>query len=283
VGALLHESAPDGEGCIGTYYHHPMPALVPLDLGDGPAVRKMILDLRPVVCYLPAALTFVDYAETHADQCRQANVAGVSEVARAIAEVDGLLVFFSTDHVFSDSVRPWKEDDPPSPQNIYARSKAEAEQIVRDVLPDRHLILRTSWVFGPDPQEKNFAFRVRGTLEKGERLVVPTDQHGQPTFGPDLGRTARQLVSLGARGTYHVVGPQYLSRLQWARLIATTLHLPVDLIEGVPSSSLELAAPRPLHSRLARSKLISFLGHDPIRPPQHGIAEMMVKDQVFSS
>ena len=143
-----------------------------------------------------------------------------------------------------------------------------AEQIVRETLPDHHLILRTSWVFGPDPQKKNFLWRVRRTLEKGELLVVPSDQHGQPTYGPDLARTARLLVERGARGTYHVVGPQYLSRLAWARLIAEALDLPADLIQGQPTSQLDLAAPRPLHVSLDRMKLLSLVGYDPIRSPQ---------------
>src|SRR4029077_1920750 len=111
------------------------------------------------------------------------NVLATSHLARAIAEINGCLVFFSTDHVFNDSPRAWKEDDPVSPRSAYARSKAEAEQMVRETLPDRHLILRTSWVFGPDPQQKNFLWRVRHTLGKGETLIVPSDQHGQPTYG----------------------------------------------------------------------------------------------------
>jgi len=245
-----------------------MPRFIRLDLRNLESLRQIIHDVRPDVCYLPGALTFVDYAEAHPQECHEINVLATSHLARALAEINGLLVFFSTDHVFSDSPRPWKEDDPVSPQSIYARSKAAAEQIVRETLPDHHLVLRTSWVFGPDPQKKNFLWRVRRTLEKGELPVVPSDQHGQPTYGPDLARTARQLVELGARGTYHVVGPQYLSRLAWGRLIAETLDLPANLIQGQPTSQLDLAAPRPLHVSLDRTKLLSLLGYDPIRSPQ---------------
>ena len=268
VGALLCQLAGDEERCLGTYCHHPMPGLIRLDLRNFESLRQIIHDVRPDVCYLPGALTFVDYAEAHPQECHEINVLATSHLARALAEINGLLVFFSTDHVFSDSPRPWKEDDPVSPRSIYARSKAAAEQIVRETLPDHHLILRTSWVFGPDPQKKNFLWRVRRTLEKGELLVVPSDQHGQPTYGPDLARTARLLVERGARGTYHVVGPQYLSRLAWARLIAEALDLPADLIQGQPTSQLDLAAPRPLHVSLDRMKLLSLVGYDPIRSPQ---------------
>ncbi len=251
VGALLCQLAGDEERCLGTYCYHPMPGLIRLDLRNLESLRQIIHDVRPDVCYLPGALTFVDYAEAHPQECHEINVLATSHLARALAEINGLLVFFST-----------------APQSIYARSKAAAEQIVRETLPDHHLVLRTSWVFGPDPQKKNFLWRVRRTLEKGELPVVPSDQHGQPTYGPDLARTARQLVELGARGTYHVVGPQYLSRLAWGRLIAETLDLPANLIQGQPTSQLDLAAPRPLHVSLDRTKLLSLLGYDPIRSPQ---------------
>jgi len=242
-----------------------------LDLRDFTAVWQMIREVRPDVCFLPGALTFVDYAEAHPQECSEINVLGTGHVARAMAEIEALLVFFSTDHVFSGSPRPWKEDDLVSPQSVYARSKAQGEQIIRETLPDHHLILRTSWVFGPDPQEKNFFWRVRRTLEKGEDLIVPSDQHGQPTFGPDLACTAWQLVECGSRGTFHVVGPEYFSRLAWARLIDKILHLPTDLIQGQPGSELDLAAFRPLHIHLDRTKLLSHFDYDPIRLPRNGI------------
>ena len=41
---------------------------------------------------------------------------------------------------------PYDEDDAPNPQGVYARSKWEGDQRVREVL-DQHLILRVSWVF----------------------------------------------------------------------------------------------------------------------------------------
>lgn len=271
VGALLYQLAGDEEDRLGTYCRHPLPGLRRLDLRDLGSLRHVIHDVHPDVCYLPGALTFVDYAESHPEECHEVNVLATTYLARAVAEIKGLLVFFSTDHVFGDSPRGWKEDDPVSPQSTYARSKVEAEEVMRETLPDQHLILRTSWVFGPDPQKKNFPWRVRRTLEKGEILVVPSDQHGQPTYGPDLARTARELVRRDARGTFHVVGPQYLSRIAWARLIAETLELPAELIQGKLTSRLNLPAPRPLHIQLDRTKLLSFLGRDPIRSPESAI------------
>jgi dTDP-4-dehydrorhamnose reductase len=274
VGRLLFESSAEAENCVGTYCQHPAPGLHRLDLRETAAVEQLVQDLRPTTCYLAGAMTFVDYAESHPEECRAVNVKGTTTLAQALAEVGGVLVLFSTEHVFDSSPASRREDDATSARSVYARSKARAEQVVRELLPDHHLILRTSWVYGPDPQEKNFLYKVRRTLAAGDKLAVPADQHGQPTYGPDLARTARELVARGARGTFHVVGPQYLSRLAWGRMIAEHLSLPQRLLRGRKTAELPTAAYRPLAIRLERRKLCTFLGRDPIRAPQHALFEL---------
>ena len=77
----------------------------------------------------------------------------------------------------------------------------------------------------------------------GERLRVPADQFGQPTYGPDLAAAALELVRRGAVGTFHVTGPELLSRLAFARLIAEVFGLDAGLIDGEPTPELGQAAP----------------------------------------
>jgi dTDP-4-dehydrorhamnose reductase len=274
VGALLDRYCAQKGTCVGTYCQHFQPGMCRLDLRDHSGVCKILQEVRPEVCFLPGGMTFVDYAEEHPQECRGINVLGVANLAEGLAKFRSTLVLFSTDHVFGNCSRPRQEDDPVGPLSAYAKSKVEAERLVRQILPKRHLILRTSWVFGPDPQKKNFVYRVQETLEKGEPLPVPSDQHGQPTFGPDLARAALRLVERGATGTFHVVGPHYLSRLDWARVIAETLGLSVELIQGRPTSSFPFRAPRPLQVRLARQKVLDELGFDPIRLPKRRVQEM---------
>src|SRR5262249_19772019 len=102
VGALLYRGAKRDGTCVGTYRNHAVDGLVPLDLRDAEAVAKLIDDWRPDVCYLPAAMTHVDRAEHQRDECHAINVAGVANVAQALARSSASLVFFSTEHVFSD-------------------------------------------------------------------------------------------------------------------------------------------------------------------------------------
>ena len=271
VGALLLRGARRDGDCVGTYCNHAAPDLEPLDLRDGAAVAELIRVQKPDVCYLPAALTHVDRAENQREECRAINVGGVEHVVEALAKTPATLVFFSTEHVFGERQRPWRENEPTCPLSVYAASKVAAEQLIRARLPKRHLIVRTSWVFGPDPQEKNFLYRVRRTLGAGGPLLVSPGQWGQPTFGPDLARTARRLVRLKARGTVHVVGPVAMTRLNWALMLAQAMGFSTEAVRLDWSPLGSDRAPRPNHVQLSRTRLLRYLTADPIRSPQQGV------------
>jgi dTDP-4-dehydrorhamnose reductase len=271
-GQLLTHALAAGHECTGTTHRRSRLGMVALDLRDAAAVSALMWAVQPQVVFLPAAWTNVDLAQTHPTECHAVNLDGTAHVARAVHDLGGLLVFFSTEHVFADSVQGHAEETPLAPRSVYAQSKAAGEELVRDLLPDAHLILRTSWVFGPEEQRKNFAYRAIRTLRSGETLTVPDDQHGQPTYGPDLAATACALVGLGLRGTFHVVGPEYLSRLAFARMIAEVFRLNAELVRGVPTVQLGQAAPRPLRPFLRRTKLCAALGRDPIRGPALALA-----------
>lgn len=281
VGAqLAYRCRADGVHWVGTACHHPRFGLFSLDIRDADAVRSLIAGYRPEVVFLPAAMTHVDRAEVETALCRSVNVEGTGHAARAVRHYGGRLVFFSTEHVFGECSRPMHEDDLVAPVSEYAKSKVEAESLVRDLLPDRHLILRASWVYGPDEQEKNFVYRTIATLGAGKALTVASDQMGQPTYGPDLARAAMELARRRAIGTFHVVGPDLCSRLEHARRIARIFELDDDLILGRPTAELGLPAPRPLHVELDRKKLLRVLGHDPIRDPETALETM--RDTILS-
>jgi dTDP-4-dehydrorhamnose reductase len=259
---------------VGTAFRNGRPGQRCLDVRDARAVAGLVSEVRPEVVFLPGALTHVDYAEGHAEECRAVNVTGTAHMARAVRGTGAVLVFFSTEHVFPDGPDAYPEKAPCAPRSVYAQSKAEAEGVLRELLPDRHLILRTSWVYGPEAQGKNFVYRAVATLRRGENLVVPADQYGQPTYSPDLADAAIELLAAGRRGTFHVVGPEHLTRQAFAERIATVFGLDAGLIRGVSTASLSQAAPRPLYIRLCRDKLQEALGRDPIRGPDAALAAL---------
>lgn len=96
---------------------------------------------------MPAAYTAVDKAESEPDLAMRINAEAPQVLAETMAKLDGWLVHFSTDYVFDGSgSRPWREEDIPSPLNVYGRSKLAGEQAIRSS-GCKHLVFRTSWVY----------------------------------------------------------------------------------------------------------------------------------------
>ena len=172
-----------------------------LDLTDGDAVHKRMLELRPRAIINCAAYTLVDRAEEEPELCRAVNAEAVGHLARACGELDCPLVQISTDYVFGaspDSARPWREDDPPSPRGVYARTKLEGERLA--ARHPKHYIVRTCGLYARagDEKAKNF---VRTMLRLGEtrsELRVVDDQRCTPTYVPHLARAL--LFLLGDSG-----------------------------------------------------------------------------------
>ncbi len=197
VGGLLMERArARGWDCTGTSFKTSAPGLWPLDIRDFTAVGSTHTPHCPDAALRPGALTFGEYSETHPEECRAINVDGTAHVAEAVRSIGARLVFFSTEQVFGESMQDHKEESPPDPLCEYSKSKWLAEENIRATLPEQHLILRTSWVYGPEMQRKNFVYRAARTLLAGEKLIVPSDQYGQPTYSPDLAEATLTLLNL---------------------------------------------------------------------------------------
>ena len=65
---------------------------------------------------------------------------------------------------------------------------------------DRQLTVRTSWVFGPERQGKNFAYQLLRNLVREETDVCPSDQVSSPSYGPDVARGWSALRSRDVAG-----------------------------------------------------------------------------------
>jgi dTDP-4-dehydrorhamnose reductase len=259
-GALMRALATRGHQARGTYHTRPVVGMAQLDVADSAAVHELLEAERPEVVFLTGALTAVDYCEDHPEEAHQTNVEGPRSAARAARQVGATLVHYSTEYVFDGEHGPYGEDDPISPLGVYARSKADGEQAVRDELP-AHLILRTTVVFNWDPDSKNFAMQVWQRLSNGEVMRVPSDQVGNPTLADFLAEASVELVEQGVRGeTVNVVGRDRVPRTEFAVRLARRLGLDPNLIQPITTPELQQRASRPLNAGLKTDKLAALLG-----------------------
>lgn len=229
-----------------------------LDITDRDTVRRAIEIHAPDVVVNAAAYTAVDRAESEPGRAFAVNRDGPAHLAEACAEAGGALIHLSTDYVFDGAKgAPYMEDDAPNPRGVYAQSKLAGEEAVRNRL-DRHVIVRTSWVFGA--HGANFVRTMLRLMREREAVRVVADQRGNPTAAADIARTvldiARQITTRDDPpwGTVHFAGQPATTwhGLATAILEEARRHGPVrtDHIEPIPTSAYPTPAPRPLDTRL---------------------------------
>lgn len=253
-GHLLEQLRAGGHLAVGTYASFPAPGLVPLDLADERALQAALADVRPEVVLLPAGWTWVDGNEDDPLRSRRQNRDEPLALARRCRDAGALFVTYSTDYVFDGEAGPYAEDAPTRPLSVYGRAKLEAEEALRAEVPE-HLVLRTTTVFGPERQGKNFVYQLLRRVAKGERFVVPSDQWATPSYGPDVARATLALVEQRARGTWHVSGPDFMDRLALARLACRVFGLDATKVDGKTTAELKQKAARPLRGGLRTDKL----------------------------
>jgi dTDP-4-dehydrorhamnose reductase len=254
-GWLLRALAGRGHAAVGTYATVSYPGLEPLDAADLDGSAAWVRAQRPDVVFYPAGFTWVDGCESDPGRAYAANLEQPLNLARAAASVGAHFVYFSTDYVFDGANGPYGEESATSPLSVYGRAKRDAEDALSSELRTGQLTVRTSWVFGPERQGKNFAYQLVRTLGAGKPLVCPSDQASSPSYGPDVALNTVLLAEERQSGLIHVVGPEVVDRVAFARAIAEAFGLDAGLIQGKPTAELGQAAPRPLSGGLLTHRL----------------------------
>lgn len=232
---------------------------VQLDLLEREQIESVVADFAPDCIYLAGAYTDVDGCELQPDRSNAINVQGVRDVIAAARELSSCrLVYFSSDFVFDGLRGPYDEKAKPSPASVYGKNKVEAERVVASSGMS-NVIIRTSTVFGKDPQDKNFVARLLLTLRKGENIVVPDDQIANPTYNETLAEAAIELSNSYNQGLFNIAGATRVSRYQLALDAAAIFALPTNLIEAAHTSVLKQAAKRPLAGGLVINRAKSAL------------------------
>jgi dTDP-4-dehydrorhamnose reductase len=236
-----------------------------LDIRDCDAVLRSIRELRPSLVVNAAAFTNVDGCEREVEQATAVNAHAPGHIAAACHQVGAKMVHFSTDFIFDGrSTRPYRIDDAPGPLSVYGRSKWEGEQAVR-AAADRHLIVRTSWLFGPFG--RNFVEAILGKAREGGPLRVVMDQIGRPTFSVHLCLAVVNLLDVHAEGTFHFANEGQCSWFEFAQgvLQQAGMNIPVEPITTKESGRL---ARRPAYSVLDLTRYVETTGRCPTPWPE---------------
>ena len=253
-----------------------------LDITDRDSIHRVMGTIRPDLVINAAAYTRVDLAESEPDAATRVNRTGPGFLAEWCADAGIPMIHISTDYIFDGRGKtPYLETDPLSPLGVYGRSKAEGEADVRRKL-SRHLIVRTSWVYGV--HGSNFVKTMLRLGREREHLRVVDDQMGCPTSASDIADAILALVrkiDAGEEipwGTYHYCGNGITS---WYRFAVEIFRLARQFgyafspeIEPIPSTEYPTPVTRPGFSALDTTLIGDMFDIYP-RPWQESLVEVV--------
>ena len=226
-----------------------------LDLADPDALRTAVRRIAPSVIVNAAAYTAVDKAETETGLANAINAAAPALLADEARRLGAFLIHYSTDYVFDGTkATPYLEEDAATPLSAYGHSKRQGELAIA-ASDARHLILRTSWVYGL--HGANFMKTMLRLGRERDELRVVGDQFGAPTWTRHLADATALVLSRRemAEGLYHFAAAGETSwhgsaEAIFAEAQAAGLLEKSPTVHRITTAEYPLPAPRPTNSRL---------------------------------
>ena len=207
-----------------------------LDITSTRRVQQAIGDARPDVIVNCAAWTRVDDAETNEPAANAINGSAVGTKRT-----------------------PYEINDRTAPLSAYGRSKLLGE--IAAAHAERHVVLRSSWLFGHNGP--NFVEAIRRQIVKGTNpLRVVEDQKGRPTYTPHLAEATIRIAHSEANGIFHYADEPECTWFDFARAIVEELGAAID-VKPVGTAEFPRPATRPAYSVLSTERYERVTG---VRP-----------------
>jgi dTDP-4-dehydrorhamnose reductase len=146
------------------------------------------------------------------------NSVGALNVARACKEMSALMIYVSTDAVFSGTMRDsgfTERDSPGTPVSVYGVTKLAGEQLVSTTC--KCLVVRVGWLFVANvTTDKKFVGAIlRRARQHGEVCAV-TDKWGSPSFAPHVASRIIDYGLQGLTGVRHLANDGVTNRFEFA-------------------------------------------------------------------
>lgn len=206
-----------------------------VDIASMDAVDRQFDMLRPDVVINCAGITDSKYCEENPIIAYRVNALGARNLAAVTRRGNSRIIHLSTDDVFDKNHGgALTEFDTPNPASVYGKSKLAGETFVRELNP-KHLIIRSSWVYGIG--EGDYYSYVVDKGMKGETFEAPVDRISSPTSATTLSSIVEFLMDSKEYGVFHASCDGACSRFEFARTILELKGFDTGLVRGSVSSN----------------------------------------------
>ena len=237
----------------------------PMDITNREEVLKVISKHQPTHVVHTAAMTNVDQCELNPEMCELINVTATKYLVEACNKVGAHFQLLSTDFVFDGEKGNYVEEDEMNPLSVYAKSKVDAEAIVKSESTTDNSIVRTIIVYGnaENLTKSNIIAWAKTALEKGDPLTIVDDQFRAPTWAEDLAAGCMGVFEHQKTGVFHVAGPETMSIFELVVRIGKHFNLETNQVSKISSSTLNQAAKRPPKTGFNMSKAYEQINYKP--------------------
>ena len=151
VGSNLAEYLKQDYRVIGSYHHHPVEIdgvlTIPLDATKRDASQLVMALFRPDITIYCACISSVDTCNENEMLANTLNATAVFNLSNFTEQNESRLIYISSSYVFSGEKGEHTEDDIPSSNSIYGKSKSSAEFFIQNNSLN-YLILRCCQLYG---------------------------------------------------------------------------------------------------------------------------------------
>lgn len=231
------------------------------DIIDEKRIEDAIISSSADIILHLAAKTDVDGCEKdkifgEEGKAWKINVVGTKNIADACSQSSKRLIYISTDFVFDgEKSESYTEEDQAGPINWYGKTKYEGELVVQRSV-SKWLILRIAFPYRANFEKKDFVRKIIDLLKEGKEIKAITDQKFTPTFIDDIAFALDVLIKKEVFGILHVVGDQFLTPYEAAKIIAREFNLDSSLIgETIREEYFKKRAQRPFNLSLSNAKI----------------------------
>ena len=240
------------------------------------------LSIAPIdrVHFAGAANRFPDKCEADPEGARAVNVDSTRSLARATSSRGILLIYISTDYLFSGAPgeAPYEADDPTQPPNIYGQTKLGGEKATLEQTRERGLgvVLRVPVLYGSADERDASSINVLldvlwKSQEKDAKIKMDDWAQRYPTNTEDVGRVCQDIaVKYLEAGDARISLPKILqfssedkfTKYEICELFADIMGLPIQgIMANKEGNDPNASVQRPYDTHLS-TKALKELGID---------------------
>lgn len=269
LGGYFLSNIPKGFKVIGTFNNNSnikSKSLYSLDITSKEDVLQFFKKFKPDIVVHAASIGNVDYCETHKEEAHEVNVKGTKNVLYACREINAKVIFTSSNAVYNGKKAPYIERSKLSPLDVYGKTKAEGELVVRQsTIP--YVIVRLMTMYGW-PQTGGRSNPVKWIIEElksNRKINVVDDIYNNHLYAGQAASVIWAIIKKNKKNEiYNLSGKDCISRYELALKVAKVFDLDSSLINSVKSDFFKNIAKRPKNTCFVTQKIEKDLNFKPM-------------------